>query len=115
VAAPGCGYQAAGKFLEEVESKLQAEVQRRARQPMATGRPLRQEALKTIEHFRANPTYGGDGSRIDLAFAIYALSQGMGQAQVGTVLQSHDLSHKGNQNRQSEYVNRTIKKSSGFS
>ncbi len=106
----GCTYQAAGKFLDEVESNLQVEAQRRARQPMASGWPARQESLKTIEHFRANPAYGGDGTRSDLAFAIYALSHGVAEDQVDTSLRSRDLSHKGNQNRQSEYVNRTIKK-----
>jgi hypothetical protein len=110
VAAPGCGYQAAGKFLEEVESKLEAETQRRARQPMATERLQRQEALKTIEHFRANPAYGGDGTRIDLAFAIYALSHGLTETQVETALRSRDLSHKGDERRQAEYLDRTIKK-----
>ncbi len=110
MAAPGCTYEAAGKFLDAVQSKLQVEAQRRARQPMATGRPERQESLKTIEHFRANPAYGGDGTRSDLAFAIYALSHGVAEAQVETALRSRDLSHKGDEKRQMEYLNRTIKK-----
>jgi hypothetical protein len=82
---------------------------------MVSGRPAKQGALKTIEHFRANPAYGGDGTRSDLAFAIYALSHGAAEAQVKTALRSRDLSHKGDESRQSDYVDRTIKKALTFS
>jgi hypothetical protein len=30
--------------------------------------------LKSIDEFRCDPRYGRDGTRIDLAFAVYALS-----------------------------------------
>jgi hypothetical protein len=53
------------------------------------GSPL----LKSIESFRSNPGYGGDGTRIDLAYAIYALSRGV--PEVEAIIGSRDLSHKG--------------------
>jgi hypothetical protein len=66
--------------------------------------------LKTIEAFRSNPRYGGDGTRIDLAYAVYALDHGVSAADVASAIRSRDLSHKGNPRRQDDYVERTIKK-----
>ena len=33
--------------------------------------------LKSIEDFRAKPIYGGDQTRVDLAYAVYALAHGV--------------------------------------
>jgi hypothetical protein len=60
--------------------------------------------------FRADSRYGGDGTRVDLAYAVYALSHGASAEEVVTAIRSRDLSHKGNERRQNEYVERTIKK-----
>lgn len=68
------------------------------------------QAPKRIEEFRSNPRYGGDDTRVDLAFAIYALSHGSSDDQVAAAIHSRDLSHKGDEKRQSEYVDRTIAK-----
>jgi hypothetical protein len=54
--------------------------------------------------------YGGDGTRVDLAYAIYALSHGATDDQVKTAIRSRNLSHKGNEKRQAEYVERTVNK-----
>jgi protein-disulfide isomerase len=54
--------------------------------------------------------YGGDGTRIDLAYAIYALSRGASEEQVKAAIRSRDLNHKGNDRRQDDYVDRTVKK-----
>ena len=54
--------------------------------------------------------YAGDGTRIDLAYAIYAISHGAPESQVEAAIRSRDLSHKGGDKRQAEYVERTIKK-----
>jgi hypothetical protein len=67
-------------------------------------------ALRGIDSFRANPTYAGDGTRIDLAYAIYALAHGVPDAQIDTAIRGRDLTHKGNEKRQAEYVERTIRK-----
>jgi hypothetical protein len=47
---------------------------------------------------------------VDLAYAVYALAHGMDLASVEAALRSRDLSHKGNENRQRDYVERTMRK-----
>ena len=66
--------------------------------------------LKGIEAFRGDLRYGGDGTREDLAYAVYALGHEVDLASVKTALRSRDLSHKGNEQRQSDYIERTVKK-----
>jgi hypothetical protein len=56
------------------------------------------------------PRYGGDATRVDLAYAIYALSHGANDAQVAAALRTRDLSHKGDEKRQNQYVDRTVGK-----
>ena len=72
--------------------------------------PVLPQDLKNIDVFRADARYGGDGTRIDLAYAVYALSHGASAAEVAAAIRSRDLSHKGNERRQNDYVERTIKK-----
>ena len=94
-----------------------AETPLRARDLAARVSPLRQTerhaARKTIDDFRADPRYGGDNTRIGLAFAIYALSHGAAAGEVAAAIRSRDLSHKGNEKRQAQYVERTLAKASG--
>jgi len=66
--------------------------------------------LQTIADFRCKPQYEEDGNRIDLAYAIYALSHGATEPDVRADLASRDLNHKGAQKRQAEYIERTIEK-----
>jgi len=66
--------------------------------------------LKSIESFRSDPRYGGDGSRIDLAYALYAFSRGASESQVEAAIASRDLSHKGTERRQKDYITRTVRK-----
>ena len=65
---------------------------------------------KDIEAFRADPRYGGDGTRVDLAYAVYAVARGADVEHVRATLRSRDLSHKGNEKRQSDYIERTVRK-----
>ncbi len=69
------------------------------RRRMAVTREGASGALRGIDSFRANPTYAGDGTRIDLAYAIYALAHGVPDAQIDTAIRSRDLAHKGNEKR----------------
>ena len=110
IAAPGSTYSAADRFLAHVESKLEEETLRRDRPRAPRGRQQSPGPLRTIDQFRLNPFYGADGTRIDLAYAIYALSHGRSEPEVEAALRTRDLSHKGNDKRQAEYVERTIKK-----
>jgi hypothetical protein len=66
--------------------------------------------LKTIEAFRSDPKYIGDNTRIDLAYAVYALGRGALAGNVAAALKSRDLSHKGNERRRDAYVERTVQK-----
>jgi hypothetical protein len=82
---------------------------------MRSNHPSRAQTspLKSIEAFRADTSYAGDGTRIDLAYAIYALSHGLDLEAVSDGLRSRDLTHKGSERRQEEYLERTIRKALG--
>lgn len=112
----GCAtYPAACQFLSQVRTQLEEqhrmEQERREvfsrRLSAAVGEPRR---FKSINEFRNDSRYEGDGTRIDLAFAIYALSHGATTAEVEAAIRSRDLSHKGSDKRQADYVERTVKK-----
>jgi len=113
IQASGSVYPEAERYLAGVKSDLERrqvkqEHLRRMHLPQAGA--LRPQELKSIEVFRADVRYGGDGTRIDLAYAVYALSHGASVEQVERMIQSRDLSHKGNERRQEDYLARTIKK-----
>ncbi len=113
IEATGGIYPEAKQFLAGVKSDLERQHAKRehwrSRQLGQAG-ALRPQELKSIDVFRADVRYGGDGTRIDLAYAVYALSHGASVDEVESMIQSRDLSHKGNERRQEDYVARTIKK-----
>ena len=112
VEASGAVYAEASTFLSNIRRELDAgrehDRERRSRWALMDRHPSGD--LKSIESFRADPKYGGDGTRVDLAYAIYALARGLSETQVEAALRSRDLSHKGGERRQTDYVERTIKK-----
>jgi hypothetical protein len=108
----GTIYRASEAFLGEVvtgiEEQRQAELnQRAARERNSQRHP---GALKSIDAFREDLRYGGDGKRADLAYAVYAFSRGQTEAHVDAAIRSRDLSHKGSERRQEDYIERTIRK-----
>lgn len=107
--ATGTSYSESDRFMERVQSKLADDRERaaqvRAQYPARVGIPRRR-----IEDFRSDAVYGGDGTRVDLAYAIYALSRGVQAEQVKAAIRSRDLSHKGDDKRQDEYIARTVNK-----
>jgi hypothetical protein len=105
-------YPAAGRFLAAVKSDLERHrIEReRLKERAATTRSASPPELKTIDAFRADARYGGDGTRIDLAYAVYAFSRGATATEIEAAIRSRDLSHKGTERRQNDYVERTIKK-----
>jgi len=111
IEAAGGVYPEAERFLAEVKSDLErrhaAREQLRQRAKAVTIRP---QDLKSIDVFRADARYGGDGTRVDLAYAVYALSHGASAEEADAAIRSRDLSHKGTERRQNDYVERTIKK-----
>ncbi len=111
--------EASGEIYPEAERflvQLKKDLERKQREKELLSRrfvqsiPARPFGSKDINAFRTDPRYGGDGTRIDLAYAIYALARGSAVSEVQTTIRSRDLSHKGNERRQNEYVERTIKK-----
>jgi len=111
IEAGGEIYPEAERFLAGVISDIQRRhaerEQFRQRAKTVTTHP---KNLKSIDVFRADGRYGGDGTRIDLAYAVYSLSHGATADEVEAAIRSRDLSHKGNERRQNDYIMRTIKK-----
>jgi hypothetical protein len=105
-------YPEGARFLAGVKSDLEQRraAQERLRVRAATAAPVPPAHLKTVNVFRTDARYGGDGTRIDMAYAVYALSHGATTDAVEAAIRSRDLTHKGNERRQNDYVARTIKK-----
>jgi hypothetical protein len=113
--ASGREYATAEQFLASVEKRLlEAAVERARMRKTPTGRE-HSAPPRDIESFRQNPIYCGDGTRIDLAYAIYALSHGASESEIAAAIRSRNLEHKGNETRQREYVERTIRKAATIS
>lgn len=113
VEASGVIAQESERLVEIVRTRLEQERAERARiQARLQAQAPRQDrgAQKGIEAFRANPRYEGDGTRVDLAYAVYAVAHGIDVASLKAALRSRDLSHKGNQKRQDDYIERTVRK-----
>jgi hypothetical protein len=110
--AAGLVYSEAERFLAEVrqgiENRHREERERREVRQSFRSPPI--AAMKSIDVFRADPRYGGDGTRIDLAYAVYAIAHGQTETEVEAAIRSRDLSHKGSERRQQDYVERTIRK-----
>lgn len=111
VEASGQRYSEGERFIAEVKSTVE---ETRERQKRLCCRYLARRrttaGLKPIEAFRGDPRYEGDGKRCDLAYAVYALAHGVSAAQVEAAIRSRDLSHRGSDRRQNDYVQRTLRK-----
>jgi hypothetical protein len=115
IEATGTSYPEAGRFLAGIRNEVEETARERAQQAARAFPERRSDSRpKTIEEFRSNNAYGGDGTRIDLAYSIYALSHGVSEADVLAALRSRNLSHKGNDRRQNEYLERTIRKANSL-
>lgn len=109
IEAPGIAYPEGERFAAAISAQREVDVRIRE-QHGSTPRAQTPKKSKSIEDFRSDPRYAGDATRVDLAFAIYALSHGSSGDQVASALRSRDLSHKGDEKRQDQYVERTITK-----
>jgi RepB DNA-primase from phage plasmid len=110
VEAEGKVYERADRFLASVRGTIGERLRARERLSQQTYESPVGRQLKTIEMFRSDLRYAGDGNRIDMAYAIYALSHGLAADAVAAAIRSRDLSKKGPEHRQQEYVERTIRK-----
>ena len=110
VEGEGKVYPRADHFLASVRRSVEERLQARERLRIQTiALPIGWQR-KTIDSFRSDPRYAGDGNRIDLAYAVYALSHGAKEAEVAAAIRTRDLSKKGAEHRQQDYVERTIRK-----
>jgi len=106
-------YAKAGEFIAALRDQLAHETGERLR----SRKELESAGVKganypnlTIDDFRQNPRYADDGNRIDLAYAVYALSHGATEREVAGTIAGRDLSKKGSEKRQQDYVDRTLDK-----
>ncbi len=114
IEATGNGYLSADALVmraEQVIATEKAEEEQRrkviASMPQRTPEPGN---LKTLATFHADARYGGDLTRADLAYATYALAKNVAPSTVYNELAARDLSHKGNEARRAQYVERTMEK-----
>jgi len=112
--ANGLPYPEAERFIAQIERQVDYDRRERERRRTAVPRSEPPGVLRTIDNFRANPIYAGDGTRIDLAYAIYALAHGVPNIDIEAEIRSRDLTHKGNDKRQAEYIERTIRKAASI-
>ena len=110
IEAEGKVYPRADYFLASVRRSVEERLQAGERLRAQTVTPRFEWQRKTIDSFRSDPRYVGDGNRIDLAYAVYALSHGAKEAEVAAAIRTRDLSKKGAEHRQQDYVERTIRK-----
>jgi RepB DNA-primase from phage plasmid len=108
--AKGMVYAKANEFLAEIKMLCETERSELPHPSSLRHRRLCNSNLKSIQDFRAKPRYCGDQTRVDLAYAIYALAHGISENDTRNALGSRDLTHKGDRKRQQEYIDRTIKK-----
>ena len=110
----GVKYDRADKFVAQVrETILREEEEFRKKEEAArhfrwTNSNSGQRRL-TISDFRNKPELGGDGNRIDMAYANWALDHDVPEHEVRTEIATRDLSKKGGQRGQKAYLDRTIK------
>lgn len=112
VEATGKVYPEADRFLSGVQARLEHEREERRLTTERWARTASQHNVdaRPLDDFRRDPRYRGDNTRIDLAYAVYALSRGVAAGDVTAALRTRDLSHKGNERRQNEYIERTVRK-----
>lgn len=111
VEATGLPYVAGSEFVRQVWSDHERAAQARRGSFTPTAAEMSSvKTPKTLNDFRSDPRYGNDATREDLAYSIYALSHGVSVEEASRNLSGRDLSHKGTEKRQRQYVERTVNK-----
>lgn len=111
----GLVYGQAQAFMNSVEravEKKTIEVARATARAHVLASPEGRRAgrVKSIGDFHADARYGGDLSRADLAYTVYALGHQIPESTIRHALTARDLSKKGNEARIDDYVRRTLLK-----
>lgn len=99
-------YSQRDSFLQSVADKVESE-RRAAIVPFPIRIP---RSLLSIERFHSDPRYGGDLSRADYAYAIYAHSHGVSASNIEAAILQRDMSKKGNAIVQRRYARYTVRR-----
>jgi hypothetical protein len=110
IEASGAPYPAGERFVRAITEEAEIDRSERQQHRSTHATTSVRTTLKSVDDFRSNPRYGGDATREDLAYAIYALAHGADSGHVSAALRGRDLSHKGDEKRQEQYVERTLAK-----
>jgi hypothetical protein len=106
----GRTYPAARKFLEDVTLLAQEELAKRRSGPRSRPFPI-ENSSNSLASFHADPRYGGDLHRADLAWALCAAARSLSKQQIREqILNGRNLSKKGSPSRQLDYAERTASK-----
>lgn len=106
VRASGNVYGEAAHVLEDVLPRLPS-----SGSSLTPGRRLERSDLRSVSEFHADPTYGGDLHRAEMAWANHAALCGLSETEiVESILRARDLSKKGPPRRQEDYARRTAQK-----
>lgn len=110
--ATGETYPKAGELIQTARDTIQTrereEAERREQWRNAPQSQSRAGARKSINDFRNDPKFQGDYHRADMSYAVYAVSRGVSDHEIEGAIRSRDLSHKGGEARQRDYIQRTI-------
>lgn len=103
-------YDQAEDFLTQVAALVATT--RTERQARRASRSFIQDgSIRRLADFHSDFRYGDDLHRADMAWALYASSRGLSEAQIETeILSARDLSKKGGLGRQLQYAERTAEK-----
>src|ERR1035438_5180725 len=93
IEATGSVYPEAEQFLAGLKSDLERQHAKRKHwrsRQLGQASAIRPQEAKNIDAFRADGRYGGDGTRIDLAYAVYSLSHGANADDVEAAIRSEE-------------------------
>ena len=108
--ATGRVYSKAAEFLAGIRASGDGR-EMQAEEPRKRDRRKGKVEVRALNDFHADPLYGGDLHRADMAWAKHAAGCGLTLEQImDELLNGRDLSKKGNQKRRIEYVERTARK-----
>jgi len=108
--ATGRVYSKAAEFLANIGTSSDGQAGQGG-EPRKRRRRKERVGVKPLEEFHADPAYGGDLHRADMAWAKHAAGSGLTLEQIkDELLNGRDLGKKGNRKRQAEYVTRTAEK-----
>lgn len=113
VEAVGAVYPRAQEFVKRISldvEKTKVEEQKRVAAYAKAPTPAVERNLKTIHDFRNDLRYAGDGNRADIAYARYAIARGVPATEIRAAIRTRDLSKKGPEKAQEDYVKRTVEK-----